>query len=311
MIAEPGPARARPRRQSSRRKKVVRVKRSNALLLVSALLLSYGPLATAADATLARIAKRGEIKIGFDKDTEPMSFVDKDGSPAGYSVDLCRRIAAGVKAELKRDDLKVTFVAVDFDGSFKAMVKGDIDIECGGTTITLGRFSLVDFSVMTFVTGGSFLSRANVPVSTLADLAGKSVAVIPGTTTESALREQLKAKLIDAKVVTVKDHTEGMAKLDAGQVAALASDQMLLIGQLMKSQNARSYALGQDLFSYEPYALVVPRDDSAFRLVVNRALVQTYRTNQYQDIFQRWIGWAGIKPSPVLVSMFAIQQFSD
>jgi ABC-type amino acid transport substrate-binding protein len=191
------------------------------------------------------------------------------------------------------------------------MVKGDIDIECGGTTITLGRFALVDFSVMTFVTGGSLVSRANSAVNALSDLAGKSVAVIPGTTTESALRDQLKAHLIDAKVVTVKDHTEGMAKLDAGQVAALASDQMLLIGQLMKSQNAKNYALAQELFSYEPYALVVPRDDSAFRLVVNRALVQTYRTNQYVDIFQRWIGWAGIKPSPILVSMFAIQQFSD
>jgi ABC-type amino acid transport substrate-binding protein len=55
----------------------------------------------------------------------------------------------------------------------------------------------------------------------------------------------------------------------------------------------------------------VPRDDSAFRLVVNRALVQMYRNNQYVDIFARWVGWAGIKPSPVLVNMFGIQQFSD
>jgi len=286
------------------------VKRSNAFLFVTALLLTYGSCA-AADGTLARIAKRGEMRIGYDKDSEPMSFVDKDGSPAGYSVDLCRRIGAAVKTELKRDDLKLTFVPVDFDGGFKAMVKGDIDIECGGTTVTLGRYKVVDFTVMTFVTGGSFVSRANSPVNSLADLAGKSVAVIPGTTTESALRAQLREQLIDAKVVTVKDHVEGMAKLDAGQVAAVASDQMLLIGQLMKSQNPKNYALAGDLFSYEPYALVVPRDDSEFRLVVNRALVQTYRTNQYVDIFQRWIGWAGIKPSPILVSMFAIQQFSD
>ena len=286
------------------------MKRSNAFLFVTALLLTYGSCA-AADGTLARIAKRGEMRIGYDKDSEPMSFVDKDGSPAGYSVDLCRRIGAAVKTELKRDDLKLTFVPVDFDGGFKAMVKGDIDIECGGTTVTLGRYKVVDFTVMTFVTGGSFVSRANSPVNSLADLAGKSVAVIPGTTTESALRAQLREQLIDAKVVTVKDHVEGMAKLDAGQVAAVASDQMLLIGQLMKSQNPKNYALAGDLFSYEPYALVVPRDDSEFRLVVNRALVQTYRTNQYVDIFQRWIGWAGIKPSPTLVSMFAIQQFSD
>lgn len=287
------------------------MKRSNALLLVSALLLTYGSHARAADGTLAKIAKRGELRIGYDKDSEPMSFVDKDGSPAGYSVDLCRRIASAVKTELKRDDLKVTYVAVDFDGDFRAMVKGDIDLECGSTTITLDRYKLIDFSVMTFVTGGSFVSRGTQPVNTVADLAGKSVAVIPGTTTETALKRQLKDGLIDAKIVSVKDHVEGMTKLDAGQVAALASDQMLLIGQLMKSKNPKNYALSNDLYSYEPYGLVVPKDDAAFRLVVNRALVQMYRNSQYVDIYGRWIGSFGIKPSPVLVSMFAIQQFSD
>jgi ABC-type amino acid transport substrate-binding protein len=290
---------------------VVSVKRSNALLFVSALLLTYGSYAAAADGALARIAKRGEMRIGYDKDSEPMSFVDKDGSPAGYSVDLCRRIASAVKTELKRDDLKVTFVAVDFDGDFKAMVKGDIDLECGSTTITLDRYKLIDFSVMTFVTGGSFVSRVTQPINTVAELAGKSVAVIPGTTTETALKQQLKDGLIDAKVVSVKDHVEGMTKLDAGQVAALASDQMLLIGQLMKSKNPKSYSLSNDLYSYEPYGLVVPKDDAAFRLVVNRALVQMYRNSQYIDIYGRWIGSFGIKPSPVLVSMYAIQQFSD
>ena len=286
------------------------MKRSNALLFVSALLLTYGSYASAAD-TLARVAKRGELRIGYDRDSEPMSFVDKDGGPAGYSVDLCRRIGAAVKAELKRDNLKVTFVPVDFDGDFKAMVKGDIDLECGSTTITLSRYKLVDFTVMTFVTGGSFVSRASRPIGNVADLAGKTVAVIPGTTTETALKQQLKEKLIDAKIVSVKDHVEGMAKLDAGQVEALASDQMLLIGQLMKTQNVKNYALAPEIFSYEPYGLVVPRDDSDFRLVVNRALVQMYRSNEYVDIFGRWIGSFGIKPSPVLVSMFAIQQFSD
>ena len=59
------------------------MKRSNALLLVSALLLTYGSYAAAADGTLAKIAKRGELRIGYDKDSEPMSFVDKDGSQPG------------------------------------------------------------------------------------------------------------------------------------------------------------------------------------------------------------------------------------
>lgn len=309
MIAVPD--RFRPPSRESVTTQVASVKRSYAVLVASALLLTYGSFAAAADGTLAKIAKRGELRVGYDKDSEPMSFVDKDGSPAGYSVDLCRRIALAVKTELKRDDLKITWVAMDFDGDFKAMARGDVDLECGSTTITLDRYKVVDFTVMTFVTGGSFVSRGTQPINTVADLAGKSVAVIPGTTTETALKQQLKDGLIDAKLVSVKDHVEGMSKLDAGQVAALASDQMLLIGQLMKSKNVKNYALSNDLYSYEPYGLVVPKDDSAFRLVVNRALVQMYRNNQYVDIYGRWIGSFGIKPSPVLVSMFAIQQFSD
>src|SRR5262249_29419688 len=174
-----------------------------------------------------------------------------------------------------------------------------------------GRFQMVDFTVMTFVTGGSFVSRGTQPINTVADLAGKSVAVIPGTTTETALKQQLKDGLIDAKIVSVKDHVEGMRKLDTGQVAALASDPMLLIGQFMKSKNPKNYALSNDLYSYEPYGLVVPKDDAAFRLVVNRALVQMYRNSQYVDIFGRWIGSFGIKPAPPVLGVFAVPHISD
>jgi ABC-type amino acid transport substrate-binding protein len=102
-----------------------------------------------------------------------------------------------------------------------------------------------------------------------------------------------------------------MKQLDAGQVVAFASDQIVLIGQIIQSADPRKYTLGRELFSYEPYAFVVRRDDSDFRLVANRALAQVYRTGQIEQVYGRWFGQAGIKPSPVLPAMYGLQALPE
>ena len=51
--------------------------------------------------TLKQIKQRGEFRIGYREATEPFSFADADGNAAGYSVELCQRIGAAVKEELK------------------------------------------------------------------------------------------------------------------------------------------------------------------------------------------------------------------
>jgi ABC-type amino acid transport substrate-binding protein len=266
-----------------------------------------------AQGTLERIAKRNEFRIGYRTDARPLSFEDK-GQAAGYSVDICRRIATGVKDHLKLPDLKVTFVPVTSDNRLDAVEKGDVDIECGATTVTLGRQERVDFSLMTFVTGGSVLSMADERVSTMKDLSGKRVAVIRDTTTEDALEAYLMKNLIDARVVKVAGRDEGMAKLRGGDVDAFASDQIVLMGEAMKAleqDRTASFSFADELFSFEPYALVVKRNDADFRLVVNRALVQLFRAGQHAQLFQTWVGSAGVKPSPMLLAMYQIQGVSD
>ena len=140
-----------------------------------------------AQGTLESIAKRGEFRIGYRTDARPLSF-EQGGQPAGYSVDICRRIAVGVREHLKLPDMKVTYVKVTSDNRIDAVAGGDVDIECGATTITLGRQERVDFTLMTFVTGGTILSMQKNRIASMGDLAGKRVAVIRGTTTEQALR---------------------------------------------------------------------------------------------------------------------------
>lgn len=261
--------------------------------------------------TLDQIKKSGEIRIGYRTDAPPLAFNDASGQAAGYSVDLCKRIATAVKEDLKLADLKITFVPLTSADRLDAIVKNKADIECGATTVTLSREEKVDFTLMTFVTGGSLLSLADSGINGLSDVAGKSVAVVTGTTSETALKNALTKNLIDAKVVAVASREEAMKQLDAKQVGAFASDQVVLIGQIIQSADPKKYSLAHELFSYEPYAFVVRRDDSAFRLAANRALAQVYRTGQIEQLYGRWFGRAGIKPSPVLTAMYALQSLPE
>jgi len=261
--------------------------------------------------TLAQIKKSGEIRLGYRTDAAPMAYNDPSGQAAGYSVDLCRRIATAVKEDLKLADLKVTFVPLTSADRLDAIVNNKADIECGSTTVTLSREEKVDFTLMTFVTGGSLLTLADSGINAFSDVGGKSVAVVSGTTSQTALKNYLAKNLIDAKVVEVPTREEAMKQLDAKQVAAFASDQVVLIGQIIQSLDPKKYSLSRELFSYEPYGLVVRRNDSDFRLVANRALAQLYRTGQIEQLYDRWFGRVGVKPSPILTAMYALQSLPE
>ena len=257
--------------------------------------------------TLDQIKKSGEIRLGYRTDAPPLSFSDTSGQATGYSVELCKRIAAAVKDHLKLKELKTTLVPLTSEDRIDAIINNRADIECGATTITLSRAEKVDFTMMTFVTGGGFLTLANSGIDSLANLAGKSVAVVTGTTSQTALQKYLQKNLIDAKVVMVADRSQGMKQLQAKKVDAFASDQVVLIGEILTSSDPRAYSLGGDLFSYEPYGLVVRRNDADFRLVANRALAQLYRSGQIEDLFNRWFGQVGVQPTPVLRAMYLLQ----
>lgn len=285
--------------------------RARIALLSSVLLVPAAP--ALAQGTLERIADRGEFRIGYDPDGRPLSYVE-DGEPAGYSVDLCRRIAAGVREHLDLPDMKVTYIPVTLDERFDAIVDGDIDIECGSTTITLGRQERVDFTLMTFVTGGTVLSMQSDRISTLEDLAGKRVGVIRGTTTQDALQRHLSERRIDAIVVHVADGADGLTKLQAGEIDGYASDQVVLIGDALKVLEANpriSFSFADELFSYEPYGLMVQRNDADFRLVANRVIAQMYRNGQFARLYQNWIGSIGAQPSEMLGAMYQVNALPD
>jgi len=256
------------------------------------------------DGTLKKIKDSSTFTLGYLTSAPPFSFPGPDKSPVGYSIDLCKQIANKIQQQLGTN-LKLNWVPVTTENRLEMVASGKVDIECGTTTATLTRQERVDFSLMTFVDGGSLLTKADFKLRAPGDLADKRIAIIPGTTTETALTKVLKAEFVMVKFVPVKNHVEGLAAIQKDLADAFASDRGILIGLAVTSKDPSAFALPAILFSYEPYGFMVRRNDAAFRLAVNRALAGLYRSGDVAQIYDRWFGGLG-KPSEALQMMYLL-----
>jgi len=256
------------------------------------------------DGTLKKIKGSSTFTLGYLTSAPPFSFPGPDKSPVGYSIDLCKQIANKIQQQLGTN-LKLNWVPVTTENRLEMVASGKVDIECGTTTATLTRQERVDFSLMTFVDGGSLLTKADFKLRAPGDLADKRIAIIPGTTTETALTKVLKAEFVTVKFVPVKNHVEGLAAIQKDLADAFASDRGILIGLAVTSKDPSAFALPAILFSYEPYGFMVRRNDAAFRLAVNRALAGLYRSGDVAQIYDRWFGRLG-KPSEALQMMYLL-----
>jgi len=284
------------------------MKRDAWFAALAAALLCASALAQPAD-TLRKIAETRSITLGHRADAIPFSYLDERGQPAGYSVDVCRAVVASIERTLAVGQLEVRWVAVTPESRIGQVVRGGIDLECGVTTVTLGRQEQVDFSSLIFVEGGSWLARADGGPQRLADLAGKTVGVLAGTTTEARLRETIKARNIDARLVRVNDERDGANAVIERRVDAFAGDRVVLLGVGLRAGGGSALTLSQEDFSVEPYALMMRRDP-AFRLAVNRALAQLYSGPGIVEIYDRWFGRLG-RPGPLLLSIYLLNAFTE
>lgn len=267
--------------------------------------------ACAASPTLDRIKASGTITFAYDENAAPFALRQRNGQVRGYSVELCEQVAAAVGRALGRTDLKVAWKPVSARTRIDEIASGHADAHCGTATITLSRMEKVDFSLPIFVDGGSALVRGGKDAPTrVADLAGKRVAVMQGTTTEAALTRALALSGGKATLIPVKDGDQGLSALLDGRVDAYASDRMLLTQ--LRASHARGGTLSfiADDFSFEPYGLVVPRNDADFRLLVNRTLVDLYKSGGIDPLFIKWLAPYGT-PGALLNAMFYLNTLPE
>jgi glutamate/aspartate transport system substrate-binding protein len=253
--------------------------------------------------TLDRIKATKTINLGYRDSSVPFSFVGPGQKPSGYSVDLCQQVVEDLKRDLQIPDLTAKWTPVTVESRVAAVQNGSIDLECGSTTNTFSRQSQVDFSLTTFVTGGSLLALKE---TVTANLSGLRIAVIPGTTTERALKAAMEKSGTTVQLVPVKDHVDGRTALEQKTADAYASDREILIGLALTAQDPTRFALLDRYFSYEPYALMLRRGDPDFRIAVNRSLARLYRTGDIIPIYRRWLGQLGA-PGALELATWAIE----
>lgn len=221
--------------------------------------------------TLQQIKKSGQIRIGYRVSEPPMSFLDKDGNPTGYSIDLCKGIVTEVENKIGAN-VKVEYVPVTAEGRFKALGDNKIDILCGSTTKTLSRSELVDFTQLTFVTGASLMTLKDNKTLDSAGFDGTKIGVVKATTTAIALKKLIQETSTNAEVVLFNSAKESIEALRQKKIDAFSSDQIVLIGLALKEHDPMNFVIKSDVFSFEPFALAVKRNDADFRLVADRVI---------------------------------------
>ena len=267
-------------------------------MLISGTVLAEG------GSTLERIKENETIRIGYRESEPPMSFLNKDKQPVGYSIDLCRLIVNEIKSHLQNPNIATRYVPVNSVDRFEALQNDSIDILCGATTKTLSRLEQVDFTQMTFITGAALMTLGPVKLKEFTELNGKKVAVKKGTTTVNSLKRALKKSASDAIIVTVNTSEEGLDAVVQGQVHAFAADQIVLIGQVVTHENPKKFAISDNVFSYEPFALAVRRNDADFRLLADRVLSRLYRSGKIKEIYNQWFGKYITKVPDLLNAMY-------
>jgi ABC-type amino acid transport substrate-binding protein len=255
--------------------------------------------------TLQQIKKSGHIRIGYRVSEPPMSFLDKDGHPSGYSIDICKDIVAEVENKIGTQ-VKIEYIPVTADGRFKTLNDNKIDILCGSTTKTLSRSELVDFTQLTFVTGASLMTLKDNKMLDATGFDGAKIGVVKATTTAAALKKLIEETTTNAEIVLFNSAKESIDALRNKKIDAFSSDQVVLIGLALKENDPMNFAIKSEVFSFEPFALALRRNDADFRLVADRVISELYRSRKILEIYDKWIGKYTQKRLPIFDAMIKL-----
>ncbi len=246
---------------------------------------------------LKRIKERGVVNMGHREASVPFAYI-KDGKVQGYSIDLCDLFVEKIKKTLKMSSLKVKHVPVTSQTRLALTANGTIDMECGSTTNNLTRQKQVSYLPVTFITGTKLASKKGSGITEIEDMEGKVIALSQGTTNEKAVKRIMKEKGIKIKIVNVKDHPQAWLALTSGRVDAYATDDVLLYGLISKSKNPGQFQVTGRFISYDPYGLMVPRNDSTYQRLGTVLLADLMRSGEMQKIYDKWFN-----PGPTKINM--------
>ena len=237
--------------------------------------------------TLKKIKETGSMTLGHRESSMPFSYYDDKQQVVGYSMDLCMKIVDAVKKELKLTKLDVKLNPVTSATRIPLIANGTVDLECGSTTNNLDRQKQVSFTITHFVTANRFVSKAANKLKTVDDLKGKTVVSTSGTTNIKQITEINAAKNLGMTILTAKDHAEAFLMVETDRAVAFVMDDILLYSLVASSKAPKDYVISADALSVEPYGIMMPKDDEAFKKVVDGAMTATQKSGEINKIYDK------------------------
>lgn len=217
---------------------------------------------SAGGSRLDAVLARGQLVCGVDGGIPGFSFVDESGTYSGLDVDVCKAVAAA----LFDDPEAVEYRRLDSTERFEALKGGEVDMLSRNTTWTTSRDTSVgmEFAPTTFYDGQGMMVRADSGIQTLEDMAGLSVCVETGTTTELNLTDQFRQRGIEFEPVVFQDADAGYAAYDEGRCEGFTSDKSQLIARRSTLSEPEAHVLLDVTMSKEPLGPVTINNDSAW-----------------------------------------------
>jgi len=282
----------------------MKLTKANHLLLVC--MLALLPLLAHGN-TLERIRASHAFTLGYLPDFAPFSDQAADKA-SGYAIDLCLKIAEKVKADLGLPELNIHYQPVSVGDPMSAVSTGKVDILCTPTPPTLARRKQVSYSVPVYTAGLSAVVRRDASQALLNVLDGKvahtgptwratvnrglsnqTYAVTAGGVTETWILQQMRLLGVVATLVTVENADAGLKLVAEGKADAFFAERMMLKHLLSKNYPTENLLLLERIFEYAPTAMAVDREDEDFRLLVDTALSEMYRSGEIEQAFDKYL----------------------
>ena len=238
--------------------------------------------------TLDKVKAAGAITLAYREASIPFSYLDDKAQPVGFGFEICNKIVDEVKKVTARPDLKVNLQAVTSANRIPLLTNGTIDIECGSTTNNSERAKQVAFAINYFYTGTRFLVKSDSGIRGLAELNNKTVVSTTGTTNFRIMRNMITEKNLPIELVGAKDHAESALLVQTGRAAAFAMDDILLYGLRASALQPAELAVVGESIQVEPYAIMLRKDDPAFKQLVDGVLAAQMKSGEFERLYKKW-----------------------
>jgi glutamate/aspartate transport system substrate-binding protein len=254
-----------------------------------------------AEDTLKKIKDSGTVTMGVRESSGALSYTLGDGKYVGYHIEICSRVLADVEKAIGKK-LEVKYQPVTSQNRIPLVQNGTVDIECGSTTNNATRQKDVSFAVTTYVEEVRIATKANSGITSIAQLNGKNVATTTGTTSVQLLRKHERGAGVDFKEVFGKDHADSFLLLESGRADAFVMDGQILAGNIAKSKSPADYKIVGEVLSVEPIAIMIRKDDPAFKKAVDDSIVAMMKSGEIAKVYDKWFVQA-IPPSNTKVGL--------